>query len=90
MEKINSKVLYVIVFVFFAILTILIIDITRAESLGFKQYSTALAEYKKQNYQAAQEHFAKVPVFSSIKSAALFREARCFTLLKDNDNAKKK
>ena len=90
MEKINSKVLYVIVFVFFAILTILIIDITRAESLGFKQYSTALAEYKKQNYRAAQEHFAKVPVFSSIKSAALFREARCFTLLKDNDNAKKK
>ncbi len=90
MEKINTKILYVIVFVLFTLFTILIIDISRAESTGFQNYSKALAEYKLQNYEAAQELFSKVPVFSSVKSAAMFREARCYTLLKDNENAKKK
>lgn len=89
MEKIKNKALFVLVFIICAALTVLIIDIARSESLGFKNYSAALAEYKQKNYTAAQEHFAKVPLFSSVKSAALFREARCFTLLKDNENAKK-
>ncbi len=90
MEKIKSKALYVLVFILCAALAVFIIDISRSESLGFKNYSIALDAYKKKNYTEAAEHFAKVPLFSSVKSAALFREARCFTLLNNNENAKKK
>ena len=90
MEKIKNKALFILVFILCAVITVFIIDIARSESIGFKNYSTALDAYKKKDYTKAQESFAKVPLFSSVKSAALFREARCYTLLKDNENAKKK
>ena len=90
MEKIKNKALFILVFILCAVITVFIIDIARSESIGFKNYSTALDAYKKKDYTKAQESFAKVPLFSSVKSAALFREARCYTLLKDSENAKKK
>ena len=90
MEKIKNKALFLLVFILCAVLAVIIIDISMAESLGFKNYNTALTEYKQQNYQKAQEHFSNVPTFSSVKTAALFREARCFTLMNDNESAKAK
>ena len=64
------------------------VDIAQAESRGLKFYNSALANYKKQSYQTAMVEFGKVPMFSGLKSAALFREARCATMLRDNETAK--
>ena len=50
MEKIKNKALFLLVFILCAVLAVIIIDISMAESLGFKNYNTALTEYKQQNY----------------------------------------
>ena len=65
-------------------------DMAQSESRGLKLYNLALADYKKQSYAEAMKTFAKVPSFSALKTAAVFREARCATLLNDNETAKKK
>ena len=50
-----------------------------AESRGIDKYSIALEAYKAGNYELAYSEFAKVPSGSSLKTPALFRQARCAT-----------
>lgn len=71
-------------------ISILTIDLMQSESNGLKHYSKAIGFYKKQDYQNAQIEFARVPMLAGVKSAALFREARCATMLKNNEIAKRK
>ena len=70
--------------------TFLFIDVAQSESNSIKHYSAAISEYKKQHYEEAAKEFARVPIFSSIKSAARFREARCATLMGNNETAIRK
>jgi len=88
MEKIKKKA-GIALLIFFVISVIAIwVDIAQSESRGLKFYNLALADYKKQSYQSAMAEFGKVPMFSGLKSAALFREARCATMLRDTETAK--
>lgn len=61
-----------------------------AESRGITNYSAALEAYKSSDYETAYQEFAKVPSGSSLKGAALFRQARCATNMDKKELAVKK
>lgn len=68
-------------------IAILTLDTMQSESNGLKHYNNALTLYKKQDYSNAIIEFSRVPLLAGLKSAALFREARCATMMKNNDLA---
>ena len=59
------------------------------EKNDMKVYSLALADYQNQEYKSAYRKFGKISAFSDIKAPALFRRARCATLLGDIRGAKR-
>ena len=61
-----------------------------AGSKGFQSYDTALKSYKANNYEQAFVEFGKIPYNSNLKPAALFRQARCATILDKKELAVKK
>ena len=63
---------------------------TSAGSRGVANYSAALKSYKSANYEQAFIEFGKVPSGSHLKHAALFRQARCATMLDKKELAIKK
>lgn len=63
---------------------------TSSESRGIQNYSVALEDYKASDYEKAYQEFGKVPSGSSLKSSALFRQARCATNMGKNELAIKK
>lgn len=82
---------------FILILTLIFIVLTgvctifsrvRQES-DINKYYLALQDYKKQNYKNAYKQFGKISLFSDIKAPALFRQARCATLIGDIGGAKR-
>lgn len=78
--------------IFLALLTIgyFVYNHISAESRGVKYYSEALETYKSSDYEVAYQEFGKVPSGSSLKSPALFRQARCATNMGKNELAIKK
>ena len=60
------------------------------ESRGIEKYSAALEAYKASDYEKAYEEFGAVPSSSSLKSPALFRQARCATNMDKKELAIKK
>ena len=91
MRRRNKKVdLYIVIAL--AILTIgyFVYNRTSSEQRGVKAYSVAIESYKKADYQKAYKEFGKVPSSSSLKSSALFRQARCATALGKKELAVKK
>ena len=63
---------------------------TNAGVKGVEQYSNALSIYKENKYEEAFTEFGKVPYNSNLKQAALFRQARCATILDKKELAIKK
>ena len=61
-----------------------------AEDKGFKIYKTAIETYKKGDFENAYKEFGRVKSGSSLKDAALFRQARCATALDKKELAIKK
>ena len=61
-----------------------------SEDRGIKAYQKALEIYKNCDYENAYQEFAKVPSGSSLKEAALFRQARCATNMDKKELAIKK
>ena len=61
-----------------------------SESRGIKAYTAALENYKDSDYETAYQKFGKVPSGSSLKSSALFRQARCATNMGKKELAIKK
>lgn len=59
------------------------------EKNDIKHYSKGLEQYKKHDYTNSYINFGKVSLFSNIKTPALFRQARCATLLGDVKGAKR-
>ena len=54
-------------------------DRVSSESRGIKAYTEALKVYKDADFEKAYQEFGKVPSASTLKEAALFRQARCAT-----------
>ncbi len=61
-----------------------------SEDRGIKNYSAALKEYKNSDYEKAYQIFGKVPSGSTLKTSALFRQARCATNMNKKELAVKK
>lgn len=61
-----------------------------SESRGIEAYSQALESYKNADFEKAYQEFGKVPSGSSLKSSALFRQARCATNMDRKELAVKK
>ena len=82
--------LYVVIFL--AILTVVyfVYNHISSEDRGIKYYKQALSVYKDSDYETAYQLFAKVPSASSLKTPALFRQARCATNIDKKELAIKK
>ena len=82
--------IYVVIFL--ALLTIgyFVYNHISAESRGIENYTKALETYKASDYELAYQEFGKVPSASSLKSPALFRQARCATNMGKKELAVKK
>ncbi len=61
-----------------------------SENRGYKAYSEALVNYKDAEYEKAYQYFGKVPLGSTLKEPALFRQARCATNMGKKELAVKK
>ena len=82
--------LYIVIFLALFTLGYFIYNHTSSESRGVDNYSVALEDYKSGEYEKAYHKFGKVPSASSLKSPALFRQARCATNLDNKELAIKK
>ena len=82
--------LYVVIFLFIVAFGYFIYNNMSADSKGYDCYRKALESYKAGEYEQAFVEFGKVPHNSNLKSAALFRQARCATQLDKNELAIKK
>ncbi len=82
--------LYIVIFLAIFTLGYFIYNHASSESRGVENYSTALEAYKKGNFEQAYQDFGKVPSGSTLKSPALFRQARCATNIDNKELAIKK
>ena len=85
----KEKILTLSVIIFISICGICMAFSKYYENRDFEQYSVALKDYKAKEYKSAYRSFGKVTLFSSIKTPALFRQARSAELLGDYKGAKK-
>lgn len=58
-----------------------------SENVDTLKYSQALEAYKNEDYKKSYRLFGKISLFSNIKTPALFRQARCATLIGDTSGA---
>ena len=82
--------LYVIAFLTLSILSYCIYNHISSESRGVEFYNVALEDYKNSDYEKAYVKFGKVPSGSTLKEAALFRQARCATNMEKKELAVRK
>ena len=82
-EKVFLTVLLAVVCLFSALFT----GKKLSENNDITQYGKAIRVYQSGDYQTAYYKFGAVSGFSSLKQAALFRQARCATLIGDNQTA---
>lgn len=82
--------LYIVVFLALFTIGYFVYNHTSSESRGVENYSVALEDYKASDYEKAYQEFGKVPSGSTLKSPALFRQARCATNMGKNELAIKK
>lgn len=80
---------FVIVLAIFTI-SYFIYNHVSSEDRGIAAYSEALEVYKNSDYEKAYLEFGKVPSGSSLKTSALFRQARCATNMDKKELAIKK
>lgn len=82
--------LYIVTFLAVFTVGYFIYNHTSSESRGVENYSVALEDYKASDFEKAYQEFGKVPSGSTLKSSALFRQARCATNMGKNELAIKK
>lgn len=88
-QDMKDKILTLIVILIIALLSACFVYTKLSENKDLREYSIALKEYNAENYQKSYRHFGKISMFSSIKTPALFRQARCATLIGDVRGAKR-
>ena len=77
--NIKQKTTLIIVIII-AVISLLIVNAwnsARGESDGVKTYAVALEYYKAEDYHKAYKAFGNVPSNSTLKSAAIYRQAKC-------------
>lgn len=77
--NIKQKTTLIIVIII-AVISLLIVNAwnsARGESDGVKTYAVALEYYKAEDYHKAYKAFGNVPSKSTLKSAAIYRQAKC-------------
>ena len=82
--------LYVVLFLLSLTIGYFVYDRYSSEDRGIKAYTKALEIYKNADFETAYQEFAKVPISSSLKEPALFRQARCATNMGKKELAIKK
>jgi len=82
-EKIFLIILLAIVCIFSAI----VINNKLSENIDTVLYQKAINLYQTEEYGQAYSQFSKISRFSDLKAAALFRQARCATILGDTQAA---
>ena len=85
----KEKILTLIIVLFVTLSGICLVQSKLCAEKYIQEYSVGLKYYKAEDYQNAYKHFGKVGIFSNIKTPALFRQARCATLLGDVRGAKR-
>ncbi|MCR5265459.1 MAG: transglycosylase SLT domain-containing protein [Cyanobacteria bacterium RUI128] len=85
----KDKILTLIVITIITVAAACFVYTKLSETGDLQEYSDGLKEYNAEHYHSAYKHFGKISVFSSIKTPALFRQARCATLLGDTRGAKR-
>lgn len=85
----KDKIIALIIIILITVSGLCFVHSKINEDNDMKHYSTALSYYKKEDYKIAYKHFGKISLFSNIKTPALFRQARCATLIGDTRGAKK-
>ena len=85
----KEKILALIIIIIVSVCGACFVHSKLCENNDVQEYSIGLSYYKTKDYQTAYKHFGKVSIFSSIKTPALFRQARCATLIGDIRGAKK-
>lgn len=85
----KEKILSLIIIVIISVCGICFVHSKLCEKNDIQEYSTGLNYYKNEDYSNAYKHFGKVSLFSNIRTPALFRRARCATLLGDVSAAKR-
>ncbi len=83
----KDKIIALVFIIFISICGTCLIYSKLSEINDTKEYSAGLELYKKGDYKIAYRHFGKVSLFSNIKTPALFRQARCATLIGDVNGA---
>ena len=85
----KDKIIAIIIIFLISLAGVCFVHSKIVEKNDIKEYSTALDLYQKEDYKLSYKHFGKVSIFSNIKTPALFRQARCATLLGDTKGAKR-
>ncbi len=82
--------LYIVIALLIITIGYFVYNHVSSESRGVNNYAAALEDYKASDYEKAYQEFGKVPSGSSLKSSALFRQARCATNMDKKELAIKK
>ena len=82
--------IYLVIFLSLITLCYFVYNHFSAEDKGLKIYQTAIETYKKGDLESAYKEFGRIKSGSSLKDAALFRQARCATALDKKELAIKK
>ncbi len=82
--------IYIVIVIFVITVAFFVHNYNYSEAKGVERYSEALALYKENNFEQAYQSFGRVPSSSTLKQAALFRQARCATNLDKKESAVKK
>ena len=90
MRRRHKYDLYIVIFIAIFTIGYFIYGSASAGSKGVENYSSALKYYKENNYEQAFIEFGRIPYNSTLKQAALFRQARCATALDKKELAIKK
>ena len=77
--SLKQKIILIMVIIL-SVITILILNTWsnfRSESDGLRTYAQALELYKAEDYHKAYNQFSRVPINSTLKPAAIYRQAKC-------------
>ena len=85
----KEKVIALVVIVLITLAGVCFVYSKMSDKRDMSEYSVALKLYQNEDYRSAYRHFGKISLFSNIKTPALFRRARCASMLGDLNGAKK-
>ncbi len=89
--NLKQKIILIAVIILSVIVIVLVNtwNNSRSESDGLRTYAEALEYYKDKDYHKAYKSFGKVSPKSTLKPAAIYRQARCAEMMQSNKLATK-